>query len=248
MKNMIKKISKDIHSKCRMFCFPYAGANYNMFNEWSMILGDAVDIYSIEMPGKGSRFLEKPYEKISLVVEEFIREWSKFDNKPFVLLGHSLGALIAFECAKIIQSNKENNLKILFISACNYPDLKNVTGISTLKKENFLSKIVEMGGVSKDLCNEEILDIFYPILKSDFKMNEDYRNILRQKLTCDIVVYNGSDDKYIDNVSLYKWANYTTGNCFIHTINGDHFFINSNKEVLLRDLLNRLYRNGLIKC
>ena len=237
----LKKISSQYDTKCRMFCFPYAGGNANIYRGWGDILGKYIDIYAFQLPGRGDRYSEMPYTEISAVVKEFIDEWRGFDEKPFVFFGHSLGALIAFESARLVQELYGLHPEILFGSGSNEPKATPKKKISNLKKEDFLLEIKEMGGTPEEIFqNCELIDLIYPMLKADFKMNEDYLFHARAALDSKIIVYEGKKDKYVDLKNIDSWKHYTTKECCIHLMDGGHFFINELTKELLDSILYEL--------
>lgn len=52
-----------------------------------------------ELPARTFRADDRPYVRFSDQVSEFVSDFPKDENKPFVFFGHSLGGLLAYETA-----------------------------------------------------------------------------------------------------------------------------------------------------
>lgn len=57
----------------RLFCFPYAGGGTQMFREWSRILPTAVEVCTMELPGRGTRLTEPIFSRLSPLVEAIVQ-------------------------------------------------------------------------------------------------------------------------------------------------------------------------------
>jgi medium-chain acyl-[acyl-carrier-protein] hydrolase len=64
------------------------------------LLPEFLDICPIQLPGRENRLREPPVTGIQTVVENLASELSLYLDRPYILYGYSLGALIAFELAR----------------------------------------------------------------------------------------------------------------------------------------------------
>lgn len=101
-------------AKLRLFCFHYAGGGALSFRSWSDSLPPAVEVCAIELPGRGSRLLEPPFTQLELLIQELTRILLPWLDKPFAFFGHSMGALVSFELARILR--KEYGLSRMALS------------------------------------------------------------------------------------------------------------------------------------
>ena len=84
----------------KLFCFPFAGGSALDFREWARNCPDAIELYAIQLPGRGARFQEQPLAHMDQVLGPLIRAIIPQLDRPFVLFGHSLGGRLAFAVAR----------------------------------------------------------------------------------------------------------------------------------------------------
>lgn len=84
----------------RLFCLPYAGGSSAIFYRWSEYLSPAIEVCALQLPGREGRLTMQPYRSMRPLVEAVWNAILPFLDKPCVVFGHSLGALIAFELVR----------------------------------------------------------------------------------------------------------------------------------------------------
>ena len=89
-----------LNAKLRLFCFPYAGGGASIFRNWSQFFSEAVEICSIQLPGRENRLVEFPYKQLLPLCLQLANVIKSYNNIPFVFFGHSLGGLISFELTR----------------------------------------------------------------------------------------------------------------------------------------------------
>src|ERR1700685_2865744 len=83
-------------ARFRLICFPHAGGGASMFSSWARAIRPEVELCAVQMPGREERLNEAPLNNWDELIErsaEALRPWTTL---PFALLGHSLGANLAF--------------------------------------------------------------------------------------------------------------------------------------------------------
>src|SRR6516225_8587755 len=89
-----------VGGKLRLFCIPHAGAGPSSFRAWRNIFGDSIDVVPVACPGREGRFVEPLPATLDDLVRDLTVSLTPRLNMPFALLGHSMGALVAFELAR----------------------------------------------------------------------------------------------------------------------------------------------------
>ncbi len=239
----------------RLYCFPYAGGASSAFAPWARMLAPQISVLGVELPGHGSRFSETPFDSVSEMAEDAADAIASSESDaPFALYGHSLGAVVAFETAQILQrmaKGKHARPPIhLFVGAARAPHLPTVlTPISHLPQKDFLDAVQRRyGGLPAALFDEpELLEMVLPVLRADFKAYEDYRYADSSILECPVTGFHGSLDPVVRNAAMSEWSRVTDGSFRLYIVDGDHFFLNTCKEVLLaavRDGFEQQAQNG----
>jgi medium-chain acyl-[acyl-carrier-protein] hydrolase len=110
-----------IEAERRLFCFPYAGGAASLFFDWPKQFTQSTQVCPVELPGRGRRIRETPYRRIAPLVHSLFEGLLPYLDKPFVLFGHSVGALIAFEFCRIIHQQTQQIPLALFVSGSRPP-------------------------------------------------------------------------------------------------------------------------------
>jgi medium-chain acyl-[acyl-carrier-protein] hydrolase len=107
----------------RLFCFPYAGGGSSIFRTWAASLPSYVEVYAANLPGRGARIAEPPFTHISTMVESIADDLRPHLGKPFAFFGHSMGAIIGFELARLLRREDSPGPLHLFVSGHPAPQL-----------------------------------------------------------------------------------------------------------------------------
>ena len=89
----------------RLFCFPFAGGGASIYRAWGKLFGAAVEVCPIQLPGRENRFSEPAFKDAQALAQALASQLQLYSDKPFVMYGHSMGALVAFELARVLQAN-----------------------------------------------------------------------------------------------------------------------------------------------
>ena len=232
-------------ARLRLFCFPYAGGNANIFESWGSAL-EGVDVVGIQLPGRSYRFTERPLESIESIVEQLIPELATLGDLPFAFFGHSNGSLICFELARELQRRGVVGPKHIFLSAKRAPHLPRLRSKTyDLPLDEFLEALRGINGTPEAvLRNKELMDLYVPILRCDFKISETHIYNDDVKLRTSASLFTGLQDTDVCEGGMLAWrANIESDDIQYATFPGDHFFIHSQKPLVLaaiREALNRL--------
>ncbi len=220
----------------RLFCFPYAGGSSGIFRTWANNLPKSIEVCPIEFPGRGSRFIEAPFTRLDLLVEEIAPSILPYLDKPFAFFGHSMGAVISFELTRII-NRKYGLLPVhLLIAGRHAPQLSDRhPPIHNLPEPDFIQGLCRYNGMPKQVLeNSELMEVFLPVLRADFAVCETYNYTDEPPLSCPITAFGGLQDTETSVDELEAWRNKTNNSFFLHLLPGDHFFIQSDQLLLLQ--------------
>jgi medium-chain acyl-[acyl-carrier-protein] hydrolase len=226
----------------RFYCFPYAGGGIPVFRNWLSELPGTVELIIVQLPGRGTRILEKPYVTTEDAVPGLVEALLADVDRPYAFFGHSLGALLCFEAARELQQRWNVLPRVVFVSGRSAPQLPDPNEpIHQLPDQKFIQKLLEFEGTPKELLeNRDLLEIFLPILRADFQMNETYRYLPGPKLDCDLMAFGGDQDRRVPLTHMHAWSALTNRGFFVKTFPGNHFFLHSAQESLLKTIIPAL--------
>lgn len=222
-------------ARLRLFCLPYAGGSPTMFRTWPDAFGDAVEVALVLLPGRGARYYEAPLTDLRDAVKQASVGLAEKVDLPYVVFGHSLGALIGYE---LIHALREQSLPepLRFIpcarAAPHLPDAR--LPLHKLPDALFVKEVQRRyGGIPQAILDDaEMLQLFLPMLRADLQMLETYDYRAHQPLDCAIRAYGAYQDSGVTQTHLNAWAEHTTGDFQSQLFPGDHFFVQSSTSFL----------------
>ena len=227
----------------RLICFPYAGGGTPVFRAWPDALTEKVELHVAQLPGRGPRLREKPFTGMEMLVEILTEKLRPLLNRPVAFFGHSLGALIAFETALSLRKYGLSP-EHLFVSGSIAPQLPDpAPPIHGLPDDDFLRELNELNGMPQAvLDSKELLEILLPVVRSDFTLLETYKYSTQPPLDCPITAFGGTRDPRTTQSGLEAWHAQTTGSFDLVMLQGDHFFIDTERPILLDAIARRLLK------
>jgi medium-chain acyl-[acyl-carrier-protein] hydrolase len=238
----IKQLRPVPGARVRLFCFPAAGASANSYLPWSAALPSFIEAFGIQLPGRGERFHEKPARDMQALVAELTQASRALRDRPFIFLGHSLGTLIAFELARTLRRNGERLPLHFYAAAHRAPQIPETDPPAhQLPDRQLVEKLRELGGSGPEiLAEQELMELLLPTIRADFAMDETYSYTAEPPLGCPVTAWGGSDDAELSREDLALWQHQTASAFELQIFQGDHFFVHSQREVLIDAIEARL--------
>lgn len=230
--------------KTKLFCFPYAGGSSQVFSKWKQSLNADIELMPVELSGRGVRMHENLYNDLPEVIEDvFGLIKTHIGLGPYALFGHSMGSLIAYELAQRIRQEKMEPPAHIFFSGGKAPHVKrsHEKKFHLMNDDRFKKEIIELGGTPPEFFEHpQLINLFFPILKNDFKIAETEihdRPVL--PFDTDITVFVGKADTMLPE-QCDGWKRHTNHLCTIHYFEGGHFFLHDKTEQIIMIINNTL--------
>jgi medium-chain acyl-[acyl-carrier-protein] hydrolase len=226
----------------RLFCFSYAGGGPSAYRFWAQDLPPEIEVCPVQLPGREARVRESAFYSIEPLVQVLVPQILPYLDKPFAFFGHSLGALVCFETARLLRHPYKFQPEYLFVSARQAPQLPFTHDpIYQLPDAEFMDKLREYNGMSEEvLQNSELMQMLLPILRADFAVGETYIYTVDEAFSCPLLAFGGKKDPYISYDGLQAWQSQTTGSFAVHMFPGDHFYLHQMRPQLLQMIAHRL--------
>lgn len=226
----------------RLFCFPYAGGNAQIFRDWAGRMPAGVELIAIQAPGKGSRLLETPCATLSELIAQLLPEITPLlAEHPYSFFGHSNGALVAFELACVLQERGLPVPEHLFLSASPAPWTRRFDKpYSEMDDDEFRTMLQDLDGTPPEvLQDKELFELVLPGLRADFSLSERYAYARTDKLRVPASIYYGEHDA-IDAFQIESWQDQIAAPAHFERIPGGHFYIHSHLDLLTGSIRARM--------
>lgn len=232
----------DPEAVCRLFVFPHAGSGASYYHFLARSLRESsVEVRLIQYPGREMRVQESAIESMEIMTELLRQELTpQLTDRPFAFLGHSMGALIAFELSRLLRTTHSPLPGQLFLSGRLAPQLSgDILQVGKLSDAEFLAAIGRRYNAipTQILEHPEILELILPSLRADFQLMEEYKYRPAPPLDIPITLLNGIADSWVSPESLNAWQDQTTLPLQQHLFPGDHFYLNQSVDALGKILL-----------
>jgi medium-chain acyl-[acyl-carrier-protein] hydrolase len=228
-------------ARIRLFCFSYAGGGASIFRPWTDFLPSEVEVCSIQLPGREYRVGSPAYRRIAPLEEALAEAILPYLDRPFAFFGHSMGALISFELARLLRKKYDKHPEHLFLAAYRAPQLPNPNiKIYHLPSEVFKVVLRSEGIAEMVLQNEELMQAMLPTLRADFELCDTYEYTEELPLACPFSLFGGLEDVRISQADLELWPQHSSVRCSLTMLPGSHFFLHSAQDQLLAAIAQEL--------
>lgn len=223
-------------ARVRLFCFPYAGGDAQIYRNWPRQLPSA-EVCAARLPGRGARIQEAAFRDLRSMVEA-IASVAPYLDRPFAFFGHSMGALVAFELARLLHGRGLPGPAHLFVSGRRAPQLPADWPITyDLPDAEFVEYLRSLNGTPAEVLDHpELLELMLPLLRADFCVAETYDYRPGPALDCPITAFGGAGDAEVSRAEVEAWAAQTSASFLARIMPGDHFFLNNpqTRALMLR--------------
>jgi medium-chain acyl-[acyl-carrier-protein] hydrolase len=246
-------VARNPKAEISLFCFPYAGGSAALFSPWPRVLPNFVQVCPVQLPGRGNRHAEPPWRRIDQLADAIAEDLLPvFKEKPFVFFGYSMGASLAFEVAGRLSRRHKIEPQALLIAARRAPQIPlNDPPTHHLPEAEFVEELKRLKGTPAEVIeHRELMELMLPLLRADFEAVETYEYLPSAPLQCPFFVMGGTEDTDVPREFLEAWRTHTLSMCPVTMFPGDHFFLQSQAEMVLKfiagiltDLMARTGRN-----
>lgn len=229
-------------ARLRLFCFPYAGGGAHIYRSWQAQLPSTVELCAVQLPGHGHRIRETAFNRMDSLVEAAAVSLLPHCDKPFAFFGHSMGALISFELARMFRKKYGVQPLHLFVSGHRAPQIKDPNeSVHNLPDKELVEKLNGLNGTPREVLEHpELMQVVLPILRADFAICETYQYTNEPPLTSPIFAFGGTEDEEAGPEQLEGWRAQTVDNFSLQMVPGDHFFLHTAQTRLLAIMSPRL--------
>jgi medium-chain acyl-[acyl-carrier-protein] hydrolase len=219
----------------RLFCFPYAGGSAAAYAAWGKLIPPNVELVAIQPPGRANRMNEKLLTSVEQMADQISQVIAPLLDRPYVIYGHSLGAAVSFEFLHKLHERRLPPPIRYFCGARRAAhNAPRIPPIHDYPLEQFKSELRDSYGTSEMILNNpELMEIFAPILRTDFAAAYAYRRRPLVKLECEVSAFCGAADDKVLFEDMVGWQEHFTKAVDFKVFEGGHMFLDENREAVI---------------
>jgi surfactin synthase thioesterase subunit/glycosyltransferase involved in cell wall biosynthesis len=219
----------------RLFCFPHAGGGTAAYRTLSV---ERWAVCPVRLPGRESRLAEAPFERMAPLIEALAHAIEPWIGEPFAFFGHSMGAIVAFELARLLRARGLRLPEALIASAARAPQFRrNYTPPPPPGEEQLFAELRRLGGIPPEAIEDPALrHTLLPALQADTSLYRNYTYSEDLPLPLPIQAWGGVADANITREHLEAWGEQTTSSFAVRVFDGGHFYLNTARAEFLAAL------------
>jgi medium-chain acyl-[acyl-carrier-protein] hydrolase len=227
----------------QLFGFPYSGGTGSCYAPWREQLVPEAGLVGIQLPGRADRLHEPLILTMHELLDSLLPQLRPRLNRPYVLYGHSNGALLAFAVLdRILREALPPPLGIVLSGKASPTCDSRRERWSLLPDDQIIHKVRSFGGTPEEvLCDPDLMCMVLPILRADFALGESFQLTTSHHAVAAVpaLILAGRED-HVPVAEVFAWTDLFSRSAVTASFDGGHFFINHGNAVV--DCINGFLR------
>ncbi|MGV0780436.1 thioesterase II family protein [Mycolicibacterium sp. XJ775] len=220
--------------------FPHAGGAAVAYRGFGTALAAAgSDAYVMQYPQRGDRLSHPAAPTVEDLAKDLFDagDWAGIGSLR--LFGHCMGAVVAFEFARIAERNGVG-IDALWVSASEAPSAVAAAPALPMAESEIIAEMVDLGGTDEALlADDDFVELLLMAVRADYSAFNRYACDADVTIAADIYALGGESDHRIGEDMLRRWETHTTGAYTCSMFDGGHFYLNTQLEDVA-ELVNEL--------
>lgn len=207
----------------RLICLPHAGGCASSYRRWLAGSDPEIGVLAVQLPGRETRIEEPPQTRITELVAGLSAAVQAAAFPRIALFGHSMGALIATELCRSLES-AGLVVQALVVSGHAGPDHWPSSGAADLNDDALVEEMASLdASVGERVADPALRELFLPLVRADILLAAS--DLGGEPVAAPITVIAGDSDHSLAGRDLSSWASLTRSSCSIRLLPGDHFYL-----------------------
>ncbi|WP_433112723.1 thioesterase II family protein [Micromonospora sp. CA-246542] len=223
-------------ARLRLVCLPYAGAGGGAYRPWAALLGDDVEVWAAQLPGRERRLADPPLSTMDDLVPPLVDAIAARVPTPFAIFGHSMGGLIGYEVAARLVARGGPVPQRLVVSAARPPRDAAPLGTAHRLDDAALTRwLHDLGGIPDEvLADSGLLELILPTVRADLSVVASYRPTTVPPLPLPVDAVAAADDPLVSPDDVAGWAACTAAGFSLTVVPGGHLYLHDTPPPLSR--------------
>jgi surfactin synthase thioesterase subunit len=225
----------------RLICFPHAGGSAVFYRPWAKAVSPAIEVHAVQYPGRADRIRDPLITDAGRMARLIAGSMGPLLDRPVALFGHSMGAILAYEVARILEGRGTPPVHV-FASGARPPHVRGSReNIAEKDDDGLVAEMVKLGGTDAEvLADQEMRELILPYVRNDFRLIESYEQKPGPRLTAPVTALIGAGDPHVTEAQAARWGEITDGAFALEALPGDHFYLVPQQAQVIAEVLRGL--------
>ncbi|MEU8123038.1 alpha/beta fold hydrolase [Spirillospora sp. NPDC049024] len=224
----------------RLFCLPHAGGSAVFYRPWAKEAGPAVEVQAVQYPGRADRMADAFVTDAHQLARLVAGAMAPLMDRPAALFGHSMGAVVAYEVARLLEERGAAPVHV-FASGARPPDDRGDERVHEKDDDGLVAELAKLGGTDAELlADPEMRELVLPYVRNDFTLIEKYARRPGPPLAAPLTALVGDADPHVDEEKARGWERATSGRFALRVLPGGHFYLADQRSAVLAEILRTL--------
>ncbi|MET8628238.1 alpha/beta fold hydrolase [Kitasatospora sp. NPDC004669] len=209
-----------------LVCLGHAGSGANQFRRWQEQLGPGVALLAVQLPGRENRWREPPATRPAEVLDELVPALLDRLDLPYLVFGHSMGALLGYELAVALGSRHGRWPEHFVASASRAPHRQTPDdSVAALDDGQLVAELAAQGAVPDFVARDKrLVQLVARPMRGDIALCDSYVPTPDGPLPCPVDGWRGEADLGVTHAHIREWSACSTADTTIRTFTGGHLY------------------------
>ncbi|MFJ5034443.1 thioesterase II family protein [Streptomyces sp. NPDC088560] len=229
---VVVRPNRSAHARQDLVCLPFCGGGAGAYMGWASAMPPGTDLAAVCYPGRDGRYMEEYAHDWDALAEDAIAALTSLTERPYVLFGHSLGGLLAFDVTVRLRKRGAPAPRSLVLSAVGAPR----PGLSARdmfpgtpwveSSDEELVEWMQTFGILPDyaLDDSELKDMAVEIMRADLRVRDSYECSEEVTIDLPVLLLTGEEDTVIPPDAGQQWKKVAVGEFQHDLLPGAHFY------------------------
>lgn len=236
----LRRYNCGLRPQVRLVCFPWCGAGASVYRKLARCLPEYIELWAVQLPGREDRFGENRLLRMEQVIDHVFNDIAALRDRPLILFGHSMGALVAYRMALALQARSGRGPDGLVVSGYGAPGRgkPDARHWHSATDDAFIANLARLGGTPAAILQDsEMMRVLLPVLRADYEVLETCDDNADSVLSCPLLACAGDRDHAVSGDAVAAWLRRSTGRGTIHWFSGGHFYLAEQPQALAQRVI-----------